>query len=156
MRRRRAEKRELTPDVKYNSELVAKLINMVLRKGKKSKSQSIVYGAMDVINGKQEGREPLEIFMQALENVKPLVVLKSRRVGGANYQIPIEVNDARQVSIALRWIVGFARSRSGKSMKDALASELLDAFNNTGAAVKKRDETHRMAKANRAFAHYRW
>lgn len=156
MRRRRAEKRELTPDVKYNSELVAKLINMVLRKGKKSKSQSIVYGAMDEINGKQEGREPLEIFMQALENVKPLVVLKSRRVGGANYQIPIEVNDARQVSIALRWIVGFARSRSGKSMKDALASELLDAFNNTGAAVKKRDETHRMAKANRAFAHYRW
>ena len=156
MRRRRAEKRQLTPDVKYNSELVAKLINMVLRKGKKSKSQSIVYGAMDVLNEKQEGREPLEIFMQALENVKPLVVLKSRRVGGANYQIPIEVNDARQVSIALRWIVGFARSRSGKSMKDALASELLDAFNNTGAAVKKRDETHRMAKANRAFAHYRW
>ena len=156
MRRRRADKRELTPDVKYNSELVAKLINMVLLKGKKSKSQSIVYGAMGIVTEKQQGGDPLEIFMQALDNIKPLLVLKSRRVGGANYQIPIEVDETRQVSIALRWLVSFARGRSGKSMKEALASEILDAYNNTGAAVKKRDETHRMAKANRAFAHYRW
>ena len=156
MRRRRAEKRQLTPDVKYNSELVAKLTNIVLRKGKKSKSQLIVYGAMDIIREKHEGTDPLEVFMQALENAKPLLVLKSRRVGGANYQIPIEVDQAQQVGIALRWIVNFARGRSGKGMKEALAQEILDAYNNTGAAVKKRDETHRMAKANRAFAHYRW
>ena len=156
MRRRRAEKRQLTPDVKYNSELVAKLINMVLQKGKKAKSQSIVYGAMNIVTEKQQGGDPLEIFMQALGNIKPLVVLKSRRVGGANYQIPIEVDESRQVSIGLRWLAAFARGRSGKSMTDALASEILDAYNNTGAAVKKRDETHRMAKANRAFAHYRW
>ena len=156
MRRRRAEKRQLTPDVKYNSELVAKLINIVLRKGKKSKSQLLVYGAMDIIGNQHEGTDPLEVFMQALENVKPLLILKSRRVGGANYQIPIEVDQTQQVSIALRWMVNFARGRTGKSMKDALAQEILDAYNNTGAAVKKRDETHRMAKANRAFAHYRW
>ena len=156
MRRRQAEKRQLTPDVKYNSELVARLINIVLKKGKKSKAQEIVYGAMEAIGKKQDGRDPLEIFMQALDNVKPLLILKSRRVGGANYQIPIEVDQTQQIGIALRWIVTFSRGRKGKSMKDSLSAELLDAFNNTGASVKKRDETHKMAQANRAFAHYRW
>ncbi len=156
MRRRRAEKRQLTPDVKYNSELVAKLINIVLIRGEKSKAQMIVYGAMDLIGEKHEGRDPLEIFMQAIDNAKPQVVLKSRRVGGANYQIPVEVDTNQQIGIGLRWLVTFARSRKGKPMREALAAELMDAFNNTGAAVKKREETHRMAQANRAFAHYRW
>ena len=156
MRRRRAEKRQITPDVKYNSELVAKLINMILKKGEKSKAQSIVYGAMDIIAEKQKEREALEVFMQSLDNVRPLLVLKSRRVGGANYQIPVEVNQSRQISIALRWIVNYSKGRKGKSMREALAAELLDAYNNTGAAVKKKDETHKMAQANRAFAHYRW
>ncbi len=156
MRRRKAEVRRLTPDVKYNSELVARLINIILTKGKKSKAQGIVYTAMDIIAEKEKGREALEIFMQGLDNVKPLIELKSRRVGGANYQIPVELDRTRQVGIGLRWIVTFARGRKGKPMAEALAAELLDAYNNTGAAVKKRDDTHKMAQANRAFAHYRW
>ncbi len=156
MRRRKAEIRQLTPDVKYNSELVARLINIILTKGKKSKAQGIVYTAMDIIASKEKGREPLEIFMQALDNVKPLIELKSRRVGGANYQIPVELDCTRQVGIGLRWIVTFARGRKGKPMAEALAAELFDAYNNAGAAVKKRDETHKMAQANKAFAHYRW
>lgn len=156
MRRRRAEKRQLTPDVKYNSELVAELINVVMRQGKKSVAQGIVYGAMDIVQSKQKDADPLEVFLQALENVKPQLEVKSRRVGGANYQIPIEVPANRQVAVALRWITTFAKGRKGKSMRDALAAELLDAYNNTGAAVKKRDDTHRMAQANKAFAHYRW
>ena len=156
MRRRRAENRQLTPDVKYNSELVARLINIVLLQGKKSKAQSIVYKAMDILAEKETGREPLEIFMQALDNAKPALVLKSRRVGGANYQIPVEIDRGRQVGIVLRWIVNFAKARKGKPMAEALGAELLDAYNNTGSAVKKRDDTHKMAKANKAFAHYRW
>ena len=156
MRRRRAESRQLTPDVKYNSELVARLINIVLLQGKKSKAQSIVYKAMDMLAEKETGREPLEIFMQALDNAKPSLVLKSRRVGGANYQIPVEIDRGRQVGIVLRWIVNFAKARKGKPMAEALGAELLDAYNNTGSAVKKRDDTHKMAKANKAFAHYRW
>ncbi len=156
MRRRRAERRQLTPDVKYNSELVAKLINIVLERGKKSRAQNIVYGAMGIIADKQEGRDPLEVFMQALDNVKPLLELKSRRVGGANYQIPIELETSRQIGIGLRWMVTYARGRKGKSMRDALAAEILDAYNNTGSAVKKKDDTHKMAQANKAFAHYRW
>ena len=156
MRRRRAEVRELTPDVKYNSELVARLINIILRRGKKSTAQRIVYGAMNIIGEKEKGREPLEVFMQALDNAKPLLELKSRRVGGANYQIPVEVDRVRGIGIGLRWIVGFAEGRKGKPMDQALAAEILDAFGNTGSAVKKRDETHKMAQANKAFAHYRW
>lgn len=155
MRRHRADKRQLTPDVKYNSELVAYLINVVMRRGKKSKAQSIVYGALADTEKKLK-REALEVFMQALDNVKPQVEVKSRRVGGANYQVPVEVPTGRQVGIALRWIVTFAAGRKGKDMQDALAAELADAFNNTGSAVKKRDDTHRMAQANKAFAHYRW
>ena len=156
MRRRRAERRQLTPDVKYNSELVAALINVVMQRGKKSTAQTIVYGAFDIMSEKVQTDDALEAFLQGLENVKPSLEVKSRRVGGANYQVPIEVAPQRSTAIALRWIVTFARGRKGKPMRDALASELLDACNNTGAAVKKRDDTHRMAAANKAFAHYRW
>jgi small subunit ribosomal protein S7 len=156
MRRRRPEKRQLTPDVKYNSELVSRLINTIMSRGKKSTAQSIVYGAFDVLQKKKNGMEPLEVFLQALENVKPKLEVKSRRVGGATYQVPIEVNAERQVALALRWIVTYSKSKKGKSMMDALASELLDAFENTGASVKKREETFKMAQANKAFAHYRW
>lgn len=155
MRRRRAEKRQLTPDVKYNSELVSTLINTVMRRGKKTTAQAIVYGAFDIVQKKQN-EDALEIFMQALDNVKPLVEVKSRRVGGANYQVPVEVSPDRQVGIALRWLVTYAQGRKGRPMRNALAEEILDAFNNTGTAVKKRDDTHRMAQANKAFAHYRW
>ena len=155
MRRRKAEERELTPDVKYNSELLASLINVVMRRGKKSTAQKIVYGAMDIIREKQK-TDPLEVFLQALENAKPMVEVKSRRVGGANYQVPVEISPDRQQAIALRWMVTFARGRKGRPMRDALAAEILDAYNQTGASVKKRDDTHRMAQANKAFAHYRW
>lgn len=156
MRRRRIAKRELTPDVKYNSELVARLINTIMRKGKKSVSQGIVYGAFDLIKAKKRDLEPLEVFLQAIENVKPKLEVKSRRVGGATYQVPIEVPAERQVAVALRWISGYAQDRKGKGMMESLAAELLDAFDNTGSAVKKKDDTHKMAQANKAFAHYRW
>ena len=155
MRRRQAEERELTPDVKYNSELLASLINAVMRRGKKSTAQKIVYGAMEIIREKQK-TDPLEVFLQALENAKPMVEVKSRRVGGANYQVPVEISPDRQLAIALRWMVNFASGRKGRPMRDALAAEILDAYNQTGASVKKRDDTHRMAQANKAFAHYRW
>jgi small subunit ribosomal protein S7 len=127
-----------------------------MSRGKKSTAQRIVYGAFDVIAKKKKGMEQLEVFLQALENVKPKLEVKSRRVGGATYQVPIEVNPERQVALALRWIVGNSKSKKGKAMMDALASELLDAFENTGASVKKREETFKMAQANKAFAHYRW
>lgn len=156
MRRRRITKRELTPDVKYNSELVARLINMLMRRGKKSIAQKIVYGAFDVIKSKKKDMEPLDVFMQALENVKPKLEVKSRRVGGATYQVPIEVPADRQVALAIRWIVNYSQGKKGRSMMDALASELLEAFDNTGSSVKKKEDTHKMAQANKAFAHYRW
>jgi small subunit ribosomal protein S7 len=155
MRRRRAERRSTIPDVKYNSEMVGYLINVVMRCGKKSTSQGIVYGAFDAISEKLK-KDPLEVFQQALENVKPLLEVKSRRVGGANYQVPVEVAPERQLGIALRWMVGFAKGRKGKSMQDALAGEIMDAYANGGSSVKKREDTHRMAQANKAFAHYRW
>ena len=156
MRRRKAVKRQLTPDVKYNSELVARLINTIMCKGKKSTAQSIVYGAFDVIKSKKKDLEPLEVFLQALENIKPRLEVKSRRVGGATYQVPIEVDTTRQVALALRWLTGYAKAKKGQPMKFALASELLDAFDNTGSSIKKREDTHKMAQANKAFAHYRW
>lgn len=155
MRRRSAEKRQLTPDVKFNSELVAQLINVVMSRGKKSVSQKIVYKAFDTLQEKTK-QDPLEVFLQGLENSKPVVQVKSRRVGGTNYQVPVEVRPEQQVGIGLRWLVTAARGRKGKAMDEALAGELLDAFNNTGSAVKKKEETHRMAQANKAFAHYRW
>jgi len=156
MRRRKAVKRQLTPDVKYNSELVARLINTIMSRGKKSTAQRIVYGAFDVIKAKKKDLEPLEVFLQALENIKPRLEVKSRRVGGATYQVPIEVDASRQVALALRWLTSYSQSKKGRPMKDALATELLDAFENTGSAVKKKEDTHKMAQANKAFAHFRW
>jgi small subunit ribosomal protein S7 len=156
MRRRKAVKRQLTPDVKYNSELVARLINTIMNQGKKSTAQRIVYGAFEVIKKKKADMDPLEIFLQAIENVKPKLEVKSRRVGGATYQVPIEVSYDRQVALALRWITDFSQKRKGKPMLDSLAGELMDAFENTGAAIKKKEDTLKMAQANKAFAHYRW
>ncbi len=156
MRRRKAEKRTTTPDVRYNSDIIARLINTVMERGKKSIAQGIVYAALDTIKEKKADMDPLEVFMQALENVKPRLEVKSRRVGGSTYQVPLEVPAERQVAVALRWIVGYSRGRKGMPMAKALASELLDAFENTGNSVKKKDDVHKMAKANQAFAHYRW
>ncbi len=156
MRRRKAVKRQLTPDVRYNSELVAKLINTIMEQGKKATAQKIVYGALEQLAEKKKDMDALEIFIQALENVKPRVEVKSRRVGGATYQVPIEVRQDRQIALGLKWISGFARGRKGIPMQKGLASELLDAYDNTGSAVKKKDDTHKMAQANKAFAHYRW
>ena len=156
MRRRRVTKRELTPDVKFNSPLIARLINTIMSRGKKSTAQSIVYGALDIIGERKKDIAPIDVFTQALENVKPKLEVKSRRVGGATYQVPIEVDPERQVALALRWITTYSRGRKGKSMTEALAGELLDAFGNTGAAIKKKEDTFKMAQANKAFAHYRW
>ena len=156
MRRHRSVARQLTPDVKYNSELVARLINTIMEKGKKSVAQGIVYDAFDAIKAKKSDMDPLEVFLQALENIKPKLEVKSRRVGGATYQVPIEVSNDRQVALAMRWLKTYSKGRKGKSMTDSLTAELLDAFENTGAAVKKKEDTLKMAQANKAFAHYRW
>ncbi|MDD2478879.1 MAG: 30S ribosomal protein S7 [Victivallaceae bacterium] len=156
MRRRSNAKSELTPDVKYNSELVARLINTVMYSGKKSTAQRIVYGALELIKNKKNDMEPLEVFIQALENIKPKLEVKSRRVGGATYQVPVEVSPERQVALAMRWITTYSRGRKGKSMMESLAGELLDAFDNTGSSIRKKEDTFKMAQANKAFAHYRW
>ena len=155
MRRRSITKREMTPDVKYNSELVARLINTIMRNGKKSVAQKIVYSAFDVIKAKKD-MDPLEVFLQAVENIKPKLEVKSRRVGGATYQVPIDVPAERQVALAMRWIATYSQAKKGRSMTESLSSELLDAFENQGASVKKKEDTHKMAQANKAFAHYRW
>ncbi|MGC9036243.1 MAG: 30S ribosomal protein S7 [Verrucomicrobiia bacterium] len=156
MRRRRAEKRQLVEDSKYHSVLVTRLINTVMERGKKTIAQKIVYGALDAIAKKNLQSSPLEILQKAVDNAKPRLEVKSRRVGGATYQVPMEVPPDRQLSLALRWIVNFADSRKGIPMKDALAAEILDAFQGQGNAIKKRDEVHKMAQANKAFAHFRW
>ena len=156
MRRRRAEQHDFAPDARYGSVLVTHLVNIIMSRGKKSTAQRTVYGALEQIKEQSEGKDPIEVFQQALENVKPKVEVKSRRVGGATYQVPVEVAPSRQASLALRWIVDYSRSRKGASMQRALALEILDAFKNQGNAVKKRDDTHKMAAANKAFAHYRW
>jgi small subunit ribosomal protein S7 len=148
-------KREIPPDPKYNDVLVQKMINCVMWDGKKSVAEKIVYGALDILRERLKD-DPLKIFHKAIENVKPILETRPRRVGGATYQVPVEVRPERQISLAIKWIINAARSRSGKPMKERLAEELIDAFNNRGAAVKKREDTHRMAEANRAFAHYRW
>lgn len=148
-------KREVLPDPKYQSKLVSKLINVVMKDGKKSISEKICYGAFDIIKEKT-GQDPLKIFKQAVENLKPVLEVRPRRVGGATYQVPMEVRPARRLSLALRWLVNYARQRKEKTMKERLAAEILDAYNNTGSAIKKKEETHKMAEANRAFAHYRW
>ncbi len=154
-RKKRAIKREIKPDIKYNSILTARLINKVMFDGKKSVAENIVYKAFDILH-KKLNKDSLEIFESALDNIKPEVEAKSRRIGGATYQIPIEVPKDRQVSLSLNWLIGFARSRKSAPMHDRLAQEILDAYNNTGFAVKKKEDTHKMADANRAFAHFRW
>ena len=156
MRRRKAEKREQLPDVKFNSPLIGRLINTILCRGKKSTAQRIVYGALELIQAKKPEVPAIDVFLQALENVKPTLEVKSRRVGGATYQVPIEVEPERQVALAMRWITTYSRGRKGKSMTEALAGELLDAYENTGSSVKKKEDTFKMAQANKAFAHYRW
>ena len=154
-RRHRAEKREIIPDAKYGDVVVAKFMNTIMYEGKKSVAEKIVYGALDNVEAKVKS-DPLAVFKQALENVAPAVEVRSRRVGGATYQVPVEVRTDRRQALAIRWIIAAARGRSDKTMVDRLSAELLDASNNRGAAVKKREDTHRMAEANRAFAHYRW
>ncbi|MBM4293710.1 MAG: 30S ribosomal protein S7 [Deltaproteobacteria bacterium] len=148
-------KRPVIPDLKYNDVLVSRFINSLMRKGKKSTAQNILYGALEMM-GQRSGEEPIKVFHQAVDNVKPLIEVKSRRVGGATYQVPVEVRADRRVSLALRWIIGYAKARGEKSMDARLAAELLDAANNRGASIKKREDTHKMAEANKAFAHYRW
>ena len=155
MRKRRAVKRDVLPDPIYKSKVVTKLINTIMLDGKKGIAQSIVYEAFDKVKTKT-GKEPLEVFTEAMENIKPQLEVKSRRVGGSNYQVPNEVSPARSQTLALRWLTKASRDRGGKGMADNLANEIIDASNGTGAAVKKREDTHRMAEANKAFAHYRW
>jgi len=155
-RRRTIEKRPIDPDPRFNSVLVAKFTNGLMERGKKTVAQRIFYDAMDVVQDKVKEDDPLTIFEGAMENVRPRVEVKSRRVGGATYQVPMEVRQTRRNALAIRWIINFSKSRSGKSMSEKLAAELIDAFNNRGSAVKKKDDTHRMAEANKAFAHYRW
>ena len=154
-RRNRALKREIAPDVRFNSVLVARFINKMMVSGKKSTAQGVVYGALDLIEERAK-RPGLTVFEQALKNATPIIEVKPRRVGGATYQVPVEVGPDRQVSLAIRWLIGTARKRPGKSMAEKLANELMDAANNTGQTIKRREDTHKMAEANRAFAHYRW
>jgi len=148
-------KRDVMPDPVYNSKLVTRFINKVMLDGKKSLAENIVYDAFEIIRAKT-GKDPLEVFETAVKNVMPVLEVRARRVGGANYQVPVEVRPERRLSLAIRWLVNYARLRGEKTMKERLAAELLDAANNTGAAIKKKEDTHKMAEANKAFAHYRW
>ena len=155
MRKRRATKREVLPDAIYNSKVVTKLINAVMLDGKKGTAEGIIYDAFEQIKEKT-GKNPVEVFEAAMENIMPLLEVKSRRVGGSNYQVPIEVRPERRQTLGLRWLVQYSKSRNGRGMAEKLANEIMDAANGTGAAVKKREDTHKMAEANKAFAHYRW
>ena len=154
-RRREIPERIIIPDAKYQSKLVAKFITCIMRDGKRSIAESILYDALDII-GKKTGTSALKVFEEAVENVRPLIEVKSRRVGGSTYQVPVEVNPRRRVSLGMRWLVDFSRARGERTMRDRLANEILDAHQNRGGAVKKREDTHRMAEANKAFAHFRW
>ena len=154
-RRGNVAKRDVLPDPMYNSKLVTRLINSVMLDGKKGVAQKVVYGAFDIIKEKT-GNEPLDVFTQAMENIMPVLETKTRRVGGANYQVPMEVRPARRQTLGLRWLTAYSRARGERTMAERLAGELMDAANNTGAAVKKREDTHKMAEANKAFAHFRW
>ncbi len=154
-RRREVPKRDVLPDPKYNSKLVAKFMNNVMRCGKKSLAEQIFYGALDIIEQRSK-QDPLEVFHKALDNVRPVIEVKSRRVGGATYQVPVEVRNERRDALAMRWIINYSRQRSEKTMVQKLAGELQDAAQSRGGSVKKREDTHRMAEANKAFAHYRW
>lgn len=154
MRRAKPEKRKILPDIRYNSVLVQTMIQHVLKRGKKSTANGLVYDAMDILKERTE-KNPLDVFETALKNVSPVMEVRPRRVGGATYQVPMEVSADRRTTLAMRWVLSAARDRAGKSFSEKLASELLDAFNETGSAIRKRDETHKMAEANRAFSHYR-
>ncbi len=154
-RRHRAEKREILPDAKFGDRVVTKFMNNLMYDGKKSVAESIVYGAFDRIEGKMR-REPVEVFHEALDNIKPAVEVRSRRVGGATYQVPVEVRPERREALAIRWLITASRARNENTMEERLAAELMDAVNNRGSAVKKREDTHKMAEANKAFSHYRW
>jgi small subunit ribosomal protein S7 len=154
-RRRRAEKREINPDPKFGDAVVSKFMNSIMRQGKKSVAERIVYGALDRMQGRAKS-DPVQLFHQALENVMPAVEVRSRRVGGATYQVPVEVRNERRQALAIRWLIAAARGRNENTMEERLSGELLDAANNRGTAVKKREDTHKMAEANRAFSHYRW
>ena len=155
-RKKLLDKRPVAADPRFNSVLVSKFTNGLMEDGKKTVARRLFYDAMEIINNKVADQEPLVIFEEAMENVRPKVEVKSRRVGGATYQVPVEVRPERRNALAIRWIINFAKSRSGQSMSEKLAAELLDAFNSRGASVKKKDDTHKMAEANKAFAHYRW
>ncbi len=155
-RRRKAEKRDIIPDTKFNDKILSKFINIVMYDGKKSKSEKIVYDALDIAAKKLKISKPIDLFRSALNNVKPGIEVRSRRVGGATYQVPVEVRNERAQALAIRWIVDASRKRNEKSMVERLAQELADAHENKGTSVKKREDTHKMAEANRAFAHYRW
>ena len=154
-RRREVPKRPVPPDPVFQSPLVTKFINAIMQRGKKTVAEDIFYGAMDVLRDKTKD-DPLKAFKKALDNVKPVLEVKARRVGGSTYQIPVEVNPNRRLSLGIRWLITYAAERPGRSMKEKLANEMLDAANNTGGAIKKREDTHKMAEANKAFAHYRW
>ena len=155
-RRRKADKREIIPDTKFNDKILSKFINIVMYDGKKSKSEKIVYDALDIASKKLKVSKPIDLFKTALNNVKPGIEVRSRRVGGATYQVPVEVRNERAQALAIRWIVDASRKRNEKSMVDRLAQELADAHENKGTSIKKREDTHKMADANKAFAHYRW
>ena len=155
-RRRTAVKREVLPDPKFNNKLVTRFVNSLMEHGKKSTAEKIFYGSVDEIAEKVKGEDPINVFKTALDNIKPMVEVKSRRVGGANYQVPIDVRPERRTALAIRWLLIAARERNEKTMERRLAGELMDAFKKQGAAVKKREDTHRMAEANKAFSHYRW
>ena len=155
-RRRETQKRQPLPDPKYGSTTLSKFVNTVMRSGKKSVAESIVYGALDILKDKVPGEEPVAVFNQAVENAKPMLHVKSRRVGGATYQVPVEIAPATRTAISFRWIIEFSRKRGEKTMKERLAGELLDCYNRQGSTVKRKDDTHRMAEANKAFAHFRF
>lgn len=155
MRRRKAPERKVLPDPKYHSELVSKFINGLMLDGKRSKAEKIFYGAMNIVERKLK-KDPLEVFRKSMENVAPMLEVRSRRVGGATYQVPVEVREKRRRSLAIRWLVGYSRKRSEVTMAERLAAEFIAAFKNEGASVKKREDTHKMAEANKAFAHFRW
>ena len=154
-RRREIKKREVLPDPKYHDPLVAKFMNGIMRRGKKSVAESIFYGALDLIEDRTQS-DPMKTFKQAMDNVKPLIEVRPRRVGGATYQVPVEVRPERKIALSIRWIISYAKQRAEKTMEEKLSGELLDAANNRGAAIKKKEDTHKMAEANKAFAHYRW
>ena len=154
-RRGNVPKREVLPDPLYGSIMVTRLVNSIMLDGKKGVAQKVVYGAFDIVKEKT-GKEPLEVYTEALNNIMPTLEVKARRVGGATYQVPIEVREERRQTLGLRWLTGYSRARGEKTMRERLAGELMDAMNSTGAAVKKREDTHKMAEANKAFAHYRW